>query len=253
MKIALVYGGQPRFTQEFVDLMNRLKGFDTADIYMVLWKTDWAETDEKAYSRIQKVLLPQYKIAKIKIVDEPNLEFPPGGETLDPPTPYNTAWWYNRVFKQAMGVSLAIDLVDKEYDMLVRFRGDGTPTKEIDLSQIDLNATPLLLPSNARAGFPDFAINDQFAIGTQEMVKKYLEYGKYVKQLIPESDPDWNESNVLNATKWTWGTEHIIGYYMKKHGMPLHLGNYEVIMNSYGRSKYTDKHFHHGIAPDPTN
>ena len=32
-------GGQPRFTQSFLILMQQLKGFDVADMYMCLWAT----------------------------------------------------------------------------------------------------------------------------------------------------------------------------------------------------------------------
>ena len=42
MRIALITGGQPRFTPDFIKLMTLLKGFDTADIYMNLWSSDWA-------------------------------------------------------------------------------------------------------------------------------------------------------------------------------------------------------------------
>jgi hypothetical protein len=253
MNIAMVYGGQPRFTYEFIDLMRRLKGFDTADIYMVLWRSDWAQTDEEAIRRIEKVLLPRYRIGNIVVVDEPDHEFPPGCEHLSPPRDQNVAWWYHRLYIQCLGLSWAFDLIDQPYDAVIRFRGDGSVDRELDISKIAFDKTPLLTPNNGRAGFPDFKINDQFAVGTQDMIKFYCDLGKHIKELVSESDPDWNKSDILDGTKWTWGKEHLLGYRMRKHGIPLHVGDFGVTMNAYGRSRFTDKHYHHGIAKDPTD
>ena len=65
MKIALVTGGQPRFTLDFVTLMNQLTGFDSADIYMTLWTTDWATNEIEARQKIEKILF-LYQIEKEK-------------------------------------------------------------------------------------------------------------------------------------------------------------------------------------------
>jgi hypothetical protein len=46
MKIALIAGGQPRFTPSFLVLMSQLTGFDSADLYLTLWRTNWAQTNE---------------------------------------------------------------------------------------------------------------------------------------------------------------------------------------------------------------
>ena len=48
MKIALIASGLPRFTLDFIDLMHKITGFtDTADLYICMWKTDWAITDDQ--------------------------------------------------------------------------------------------------------------------------------------------------------------------------------------------------------------
>lgn len=252
MKIALVYGGQPRFTYDFIDLMKRLKGFDSADIYMVLWKSDWAQTEEQARQRIQKVLLPGYSIGKITVIDEPPCEYPPGAEKLSPPAPENAAWWYSRMYKHALGIAWAFDLIEQKYDAVIRFRGDGSVDRELDVSKLELNKTPLLFPNNAGSGFDDYKLNDQLVIGTHEMMKFYCDKGKQFKELIPQSDPNWNISDTINGATWTWCTEHVIGYYLKKCNIVLNYGDFGVVLNSYGRSRFTDKHYHHGIASDPT-
>jgi len=71
MKIALITGGQPRFTPDFITLMNQLKGFELADIYMTLWTSDWATDENIARSKVEKILPTNYRLSKIQIVEEP--------------------------------------------------------------------------------------------------------------------------------------------------------------------------------------
>ena len=253
MKIAMVYGGQPRFTQEFIDVMDRLKGFGTADIYMVLWRTDWAQDDAAAADRISKVLKTPYRLAKIKVVNEPAYEFPPGGEHLSPPNNQNTAWWYSRLHIQSLGLAWAFDLIDQDYDCVVRFRGDGSVNRTIDLRSINLSTTPLVTPNNGQAGFPDLKLNDQFAIGTQSAIGIYCSLGYHIKELVPTCDPEWNRSDTLDASRWTWGREHLLGHWLRQRGIPITVGDFGITLNAYGRTSFTDKHYHHGIAKDPTD
>ena len=253
MRIALVTGGQPRFTPDFIEIMNQLQGFDSADIYMVLWPTDWATTEEQARSKIEKILLPKYKLAKVSIVDEPEHEFPPHNIQLSPPREQHVAWWYKRLYVQSLALSWAFDLIDQQYDVVVRFRLDQALNTNLDISKIDLTTNSLLLPNNHKAGFPEFPLNDQFAVGTQEGIKFYCDFGKKIKELVPAADPLWAKSDELDAANWKWGKEHLLGFYMKKYNVPIVSGDFGVAsLNRYGRSRFTDKHYHHGIAPDPT-
>jgi hypothetical protein len=253
MKIALVTGGLPRFTFDFVNLMQRLKGFDSADIYMTLWSSDWARSEEEARIKIEKVLLPQYKLVKIKIVDEPDYELPPHSMTLSPPTDgkYIT-WWYKRLYLGSLGLAWAHDLIDKEYDVVVTFRLDASPDRDLDLSQYDFSNNQLVSSKNGHSGFPDFKVNDQLVFGSQASVKLYCDMGKHIKELVPLSDPNWAKTDIIDGYTWTWGREFLIGYYMKKNNIPWVHGDFEVTMNTFGRSRFTDKHYHHSIAQDPT-
>jgi len=253
MKIALITGGQPRFTHDFIDLMNQLRGFSSADIYMTLWKSDWASTELEARDKIEKILLPGYSLAKVQIVNEPTHEFPPHSITLSPPREQNVAWWYRRLYVQSLVLSWACNLIDQRYDAVVRFRLDGCLDRLLDIRSIEFNHTPLLLPNNGKSGFPGLELCDQFAIGTQDAIKFYCDFGQHVKELVPEADPFWAKSDDLDAANWTWGREYLLGFYMKKHGMPIVSGDFGVApLNRYGRSRFTDKHYHHSIAPDPT-
>jgi hypothetical protein len=253
MRIALVTGGQPRFTRDFVDLMNQLRGFESADIYMTLWNTEWARTEDEARIKIEKILLPGYNLAKIQIVEEPEPELPPHDTVLSPPKEKNVAWWYKRQYLQSSVLSRSFDMIDQAYDAVIRFRLDGSLDRNLDVSSLDIKEDTLLLPNNSRCGFPGLEVCDQFAIGSQSAMKFYFDFGKQVRELVPEADPQWAKSDELDSWNWTWGGEHLIGYYMKKHGVPIVCGDYGVApLNRYGRSKFTDKHYHQGVAQDPT-
>lgn len=253
MRIALVTGGQPRFTPDFNLLMHQLQGFESADLYMTLWKTDWASTEQEARSKIEKILLPNYRLAKIEIIDEPLYEYPPHSIQLSPPREQNTAWWYRRLYMQCVSLSKAFDLIDQEYDAVVRFRLDASLDKYVDIGSLDIQKSFLIFPNNGKAGFDDFKINDQFAIGTQEGMKFYCSIGKQIKELVYESDPQWARADEVDGTKYFWGFEHILGHYMKKHNVPQVCGDFGIVLSRFGRSRFTDKHYHLPVVSDPTS
>ena len=246
MKIALVSGGQPRFTPDFIRLMTLLKGFDTADIYLNLWASDWADNNEQARSKVEKILLPKYNLAKINIVDQPPSEFPPHINPIDAPEQGNIHWWYRRGLGQSLSLSMAFDLIDQPYDAIIRFRLDGCIDRELDISKLYLINNELITPNNAPDGLDDCKINDQFAIGTQEGMKFYCGIGKEYKELVPLAQPLWESTPV------GWTLEYLFGFYMKKYNRTHCRGDFISHINTAGRSRYTDKHYHHGIALDPT-
>jgi hypothetical protein len=253
MKIALITGGQPRFTYDFVSLMSQIKGFESADLYMALWKTDWANTNEEAEHKIKKILLPNYNLSRVQLVDEPEIKLPPHDVVFDPPRPQNLLWWYKRTFCQAMGLSLAFDLVDKDYDLIIRFRLDGSLDRDVILPQLDFVNYDLVLPAGPNSGFNNDPINDQFAIGTRKGMEIYGKVGKEFTELVPLSDPHWQgDGKVLKAETWTWGLEHLLSTLFNKYNVKRTSGDFNTSINTYGRSKFTDKHFHHRIGNDPT-
>ena len=251
MKIALITSGLPRFMPDFIDLMSKLKGFECADIYMCLWKTDWATTSEEARAKIETILAPGYRLAKIKVVDEPPYQLPDHAFPLAPPAPENTTWWYKRIFAQFTGLTMAFDLIDQEYDAVIKFRVDGSLEQELDVRTLDLKTHPLLFPCNNGAGFDYCRISDLFFVGTQEAMRFTCSLSKEFRELVPAADPTWGDSDIVDGT-WNWGTEHLIGFYMRKYNFPVAYGNFRATLNSFGRSKYTDRHYHHRIVADPT-
>jgi hypothetical protein len=251
MKIALITGGLPRFTPDFVDLMTKIKGFESADIYMCLWKTDWATTAEQARSKIERILAPGFRLAKIKVVDEPPYQLPHHTFPLSPPAPENTTWRYKRIFAQFIGLTMTFDLIDQEYDAVIKFRVDGSLEKELDVRTLDLKNHPLIFSSNDGAGFDYCRVSDLFFAGTQEAMRFYCSLSNEFRELVPAADPKWGDSDIVDGT-WKWGAEHLIGFYLRKYNFRISYGDFRATLNSFGRSKYTDKHYHHKIAPDPT-
>jgi len=251
MRPALIISGLPRFLPDFVDFMHKLKGFDVADLYVCLWRTDWASTDEEARVKMEKILLPNYRLVKIKIVDEPPYELPPHDFNLAPPQPENTTWWYKRQLAQVTGNTLAFDLIEGDYDVVIKARLDVTLADELDINTLDFSKSPLLFPANTGTGFDYCRISDILIIGTQQGMRFYCNLSKEFRELVPQADPTWGDSDIVDGT-WTWGTEHIIGFYMKKYSFPVAYGNFHARLNSFGRSKYTDRHYHHRVVVDPT-
>ena len=91
-------------------------------------------------------------------------------------------------------------------------------------------------------------LNDQFAIGNQAAMKFYCSLSKEFPELVVESDPVWE-----TIGHGLWSVEHLLGTYFKKYNKTFKLENFQHYINTSGRSRYTDKHYHHGIVPDPTS
>lgn len=247
MRVALVTGGQPRFTPDSVTLLNQIKGIESADLYTCFWPTDWATDSSTAKSKIEKILPPNFSVARSEIVDLPPYTLPPSRQPLDDPEPENIHWWFKRNWAQISSLSMAFDYIDKPYDAVIRFRLDTRLDRDIDVSSYDLVKNSIIFPGGPNCGNPKMPLNDQFAIGTYEGMKRYFSLAKNFTDLVPKADPDWDIS-----PHGSWRGEWILAYYMTSIGQPLVYGDFHVRMNASGRSRFTDKHYHHSIAQDPT-
>ena len=246
MKIALIAAGQPRFTPDFIRIMHQLQGFDQADMYMCLWKSDLATFEEQARAKIERVLLPKYKLAKINLLDEPELPLPAGTPYLEPARPENVMWWYKRGYNQSYSLAVANDLIDQEYDAVIKIRLDGSLDRAIDLRKIIIGED-LIMCNNGESGWPDYQLNEQFVIGRQDRMKLYFNLGHEVDKWVPISDPNWYKNH-----HGSWRGEWLSATYMRANGLHRIRGDFAHNLNTFGRSRFTDKHYHHQIAPDPT-
>ena len=247
MKIALIAAGQPRFTPDFITFMHQLQGFDSADFYFNFWTSEWVNDASEARTKIEKILLPNYNLAKVEIVDQLLYELPPHKLNHLPAQPENLHWWYKRRLGQWQSIQMAFNLIDQDYDMIIKFRLDGRLMSDLDVTTIDLKNNQLLFQDYARCGFDDFKICDLFTIGTYEGMKSFVDFADHWKELVPVCNPNW-ETDLHN-----WSCEHVLGTYMKKYNMTQTFGDFKFHINGQGRSRFTDKHYHHQIVIDPTS
>lgn len=243
MKVAIITAGQPRFTKDFITVLNQLKGFDTADLYVNLWESNWAESEEQGFQKINKILPSHITLKKIKFVKEPERIIP----QCDIEANVKEAeWWYIRRIGQIHCLKLAFDLIDETYDMVVRIRPDGSLNTELDLSTISLTDNEILFTNNW-VGVHQTDPNDQFFVGTYNSIKflcnLYTDFDKY----MIAANPNWS------TDLWNWALERIIREYLELNGKVLLKGNFTHDINRIGKSVYTvDKHRHLPIAEDPT-
>lgn len=235
MKIALIAGGQPRFTNSFATLMNQLRGFDRADIYMCLWKTPAATTAVEARAQIDPILRPGYCIKKIKVIDQPEFELPPHRLTYNFEEKESLGWWYKRRRGMWESIRQAYNLIDDSYDMVIKFRPDGRLDRIVDVNQY-LNEE-LVFPSNHRNGLADMKICDQFVFGTQEGLKFYTSLIDHFNDYIPQVYPDW-ESDLHE-----WSSEHLLGHHLLINKKTQTVGDYQHLLRVDGISPFDDKHW----------
>lgn len=247
MRIALITGGQPRFTPDFLTLMTNLTGFGRADLYLNFWTSSWANNDNDARKKIEPILKSKYHLSKIKIVNQPQYELP-YTKTYHPPAQHeNLRWWYERRFGMWCSLKMAFDLIDQDYDLYIRFRTDGTIEKSLDVSKLDLTNQDLVYPSFPRHGYPGKEICDQFVIGNKSGMKFYCSLIDNFNHYIPLVCPDW-EKNLHG-----WSGEHLLGFHLESNNKKQYIDNFRHVLAAHGRSKFTDKHYHLPIVQDPTD
>ena len=244
MKVAIVTAGFPRFTQDFIRVLNQLKGFDTADLYINLWSSSWAEDEIQAAAKVNKILPKHIVLKKLRISEQPERTLPPHDESLS--NIDELKWWYDRRIGQIHCLKLAVDLIDEPYDVVVRVRPDGSLYGDLDISSLDLVNHEVIFCSTGM-GIAQSEPNDQFFVGTLAGIKflcdLYLDFDKYML----ESCPGWT------SDVHTWALEYIIGTYFKLNQKEIYRGSFDHTINRVGRSAYTtDKHSHVHIAEDPT-
>lgn len=242
MKVAIITAGQPRFTPDFLIVLSQLRGFEQADLFVNLWESDWASSEEQGFHKVQKVLPPHIKLKKLKIVKEPERIIPPMDPAADKD---NVKWWYVRRIGQIHCLKMAFDLIDEHYDIVVRIRPDGSLSGPLDLSSLDLINNEMIFCGNWTNNDQD--PNDQFFVGTYEGMKFLCSIYDSFDQCMMSANPAWS------TDVWHWALERLIREHYNLHGKSMLRGPFTHEINRVGKSAYTvDKHLHHSIAPDPT-
>lgn len=254
MKVALFASGQPRFTECFTRLLGQLEGFDKADMYLGFWNSPWASDELDAIKKVEKIITPKYNIARLILRDQPFFDIPPHRLHHPPAQPENIRWWYERRMAMWHGAKMTFDLIPNDYDVIIRFRPDGYLSRTVNFNEFDYAKYDLIYPEWPGAGWEWAWLNDQFAFGTYDGLKFYVSLADHFPEYVVKSDPNWE----LNGRDCTWSSEHILGMYMKENNKPLITANFSSYLAGanrsevYGRSKYTDKHYHLPVIKDPT-
>jgi hypothetical protein len=237
MKVALILGGQPRFTDAFQILMQQLHGFDQADMFMCLWDSDWAHNPQTARAKIEPILQPKYNLRNLIVLPQPEYHLPQCKKEHVGEEKGGVRWYYKRRYGMWLSSYLAYHLIDQEYDMVIKCRGDGRLEQPMDLSAIDL--TPgLIFPSWPRNGWPDGKICDQFVIGTHKGLEFYVDMVNHFNRYIPEVCSFWEDD------PHEWASEHILNWHLKQNNWTQYVGDYKHYLKNEGRSMFDDKDSH---------
>ncbi len=237
MKVALIAGGQPRFTTSFNIFLRQLKGMDQADLFLYFWETEWARTAEEARSKIEPMLFSPYNLKTVVIEPEPPYQLPPHNREHNTEEKESVRWWYRR--RRAMWLSTyrAFNLIDDQYDMVIKFRGEGRLDREVDLRTLDLSKGAVS-PANNRHGTKGREACDQFCLGTYDDMKFFADMTHHMDEYIFEVYPPW-EHNVHE-----WSSEHLLGWHYFKNSRSQIPGPFNFHLKAEGRSNFDDKDLH---------
>lgn len=187
MKVALIYGGQPRFRKCFFENLTRLSGFTEAHLYFYLWKEydkssifdidGIAITENNAEELIRKNIPANFILKKFEHVDIPSYDslVPKEVERI-PMTQFSPGGihYLERMYKQHFGIKKAFDMIVEYYDCVIRHRVDCFMESVIDISKFNLDEG-LYVPENYRYSIHNVypIVNDQYAIGNMKTMKIY--------------------------------------------------------------------------------
>ena len=239
MKVAIILGGQPRFTAAFQILLNQLQGFDSADMFMCLWSTPWATNVQQARAKIVPLLesYPKYNLRNLIVLPQPQYKLPPHSKDHNTEEKESVRWWYKRRYGMWLSSYLAYYLIDQQYDAVIKIRGEGHLDRDLDISKLDLSSN-LIFPSAPRHGRLGKEICDQFVVGTHKGMEFYVDMVNRIDSYIPEVCSYW-EDNVHD-----WASEHLLSYHLDKYSVQQVLGDFKHILKGHGRSVFDDKDLH---------
>jgi hypothetical protein len=233
MNIALIMGGQPRFTESFLILMSQLHGFENADIYACFWKDEeWAETPEEARSKIEAILDPRYQLKNLAYFDQPEKALPT--KRVYTETGVDTVpWAYKRRYGMWLSTAIANNIVDRKYDLFIKCRPDGKLDGDLNLELLEMPER-LLFPKFPKFGMVGKETNDQFVIGTREGMQFYCDMIHHIDEYIPEVCGWWEDEY------WEWMSEALLRHHFEKNGWDYVEGDFSHILKAEGRSKFDD-------------
>lgn len=202
MRVAMITGGQPRFTKYLIENYKRIVGATEIDLYFYLWddyeltdsQLNFSDVEGTLEEKIKSVLPNNVHLKKLTMAKEPKFqesittEFASkfiGVNYMDNEEKVTKSLL--RTFCQRYSLFKSFEQVDKDYDCVIRYRVDCYPDRKIYLNNLDLNS--VVTPSNMTHDYlsttPSF--NDKFAIGNMKNMRIYFDaYNQLIPNLLEE-------------------------------------------------------------------
>jgi hypothetical protein len=188
MNVAMIASGQPRYKKYIFDNYYKIKDATSIELYFYMWSNYYLENDDKNIfegggSVEEQIIkgLPKHCIIKKFITEnEPSIEklFNNELEILVEKTlganhifePDRMRTSLIDLYYQRYSAMKAFELLDKEYDCVIRYRPDCYLADDVYLKEVDLDKG-IYVPRNMGGG----GMNDQFAIGNMKNMKVYFD------------------------------------------------------------------------------
>lgn len=184
----MVASGQPRYTKYIFDNYHRIKDATNIDLYFYMWNNYILRDEDKnifygggpVEEQIKKGLPKNCVIKKFVTENEPSIEKlfnnelelliekSLGANHIFEPDKMRTS--LTDLYFQRYSAMKAFQLIDKEYDCVIRYRPDCFLADDVYLKQINLDEG-IYVPRNLGGG----GMNDQFAIGNMKNMKVYFD------------------------------------------------------------------------------
>lgn len=222
MKIAVLLSGSPRFCSEFDSFIDNVVGFEQIDYYCLFWKNNqrpdklgypnqvlvpesWRIIDKEwAQSKITSNLPEKHRLVKLETYNDENIELP-----KIKPGVIDQSINFKNIYKMHLGWHLAFNLLDEEYDLVIRSRPDIGLSQPLDVRVAKnkiLERSNLVLNSVSAYFGHQERTNDLIAISSQKNIKIY-------------SDLVNNVEKYSNTENVTFHAENLLGYHLRKNSL----------------------------------
>jgi len=230
MKIAILLPGQPRFTQDFITFITNLTGYDQADWFVYITNNNvsnfkwcvtmnplWTVFDPAwALEKIKSWLPNNNTIRSFEISDDFQLPIIPVVNLFEVDKPDNVQKMFYNIYKADCLRQQFEEANNFKYDLVIRTRADLGITSELDLRQLTIEPTQIVMPSNEWHGNP--RANDQFAIGNSNIMKIYSTLFTRIKE--------------INDSGFRFHPESMVGHNLAQNGISYLPGSFKTTLRS---------------------
>lgn len=233
MRIAILLPGQPRFTRNFLTFISNLTGYDRADWFVYITNNNvpsvannkqgvsinsqWITFDPVwAREKIKSWLPDNNIIQSLEISDDFQLSVIPVVNLFQVDKPDNVQKMFYNLYKADCLRQQFEETNNFSYDLVIRTRPDLGIVSELDLRQLTIEPTQIVMPSNEWHGNPQ--ANDQFAIGNSHNMKIYSTLFTRIKE--------------INDSGLHFHPESMVGRNLSQNGLSYSTGNFTTTLRT---------------------